>query len=96
MDVGEHGESPEADESKSQRDLKLKNLKCDENYDDNEDSEDKINDDYEDASEESDGKKLATLPLGTKLTADNLIIPIWIDVEIYEYFIYEESSYVKY
>ena len=33
-----------------------------------------VNGDYEDASDEADGKELATFPLGTKLSADNLKI----------------------
>ena len=59
----------------------------DENYDDNGDDsgDDGVNDDYDDAGDEADGKELATFPLGTKLAADNLKIPGFIDDEILTY-----------
>ena len=59
----------------------------DENYDDNGDAsvDDDVNDDYDDAGDEADGKELATFPLGTKLAADNLKIPSFTDDEILTY-----------
>ena len=57
----------------------------DENYDDDDGGDNDVNDDYDDAGDEADGKELATFPLGTKLAADNLKIPGFIDDEILTY-----------